>query len=450
MREGNTASVFENENQNILDSERRDALASYIQSLIEHSDYVGEGNNGVVLKVSLDELDEQGIAALQEFGLQVDAIKGEAAVKIIKVYESGAADNECDMQAYAAEILEKATIDGKKDLAKVPRVLLSADLSIDPHSLDHVLHQTHNFMPQEKMGIVMMDYVEADDLATILYREALRLHDGYRDEGGQLDEMSYDELQEAVWRVFGFARPGGKSGNEGERVFEKEKVFADNQLKLMTFLRKRGFRLHPSIYKQIKNTLDLFHKSGLVHRDCHARNFLISGDYIASDAVSETAPQVWSIDFGSARKFDGPYTESNDAGLFNDEVAANTVRRYPPDGSILRQIEPLSKTQEEEKALRIEKLKEEIAENLNIAMRNNWYETHMQLIEQEGEDALEKLVPFFRISQDNARYMGALLYAAFDHGYLYSGDIGAFITKNSKKFDPYAKGILSKLHEVLQ
>jgi hypothetical protein len=66
-----------------------------------------------------------------------------------------------------------------------------------------------------------MEFIEGDDLATALYREALKrkVDEIGTDRSGvyqNIDELSFAELEFYIANNFEFSTPGGKGANEAE------------------------------------------------------------------------------------------------------------------------------------------------------------------------------------------------------------------------------------------
>lgn len=211
-------------------------------------------------------------------------------------------------------------------LAHVPRGHASYDLEISDEFRDF-LNENGAALVNGRVGVVIMDYIEGADLATLLYREALRRTydegDPYAPE--ELEHLSFNELHRITANKLNFSTPGGRSRDENERGFEDEKVKAENAEKLFTTLEESGFVLPSAVLDQIRNTIDAFHRNNLYHNDLHERQIILK------DGDLET-PRAFIIDYGTASE-KRPDPEPG--------------RKIMDDEAVVRRLSRLTKTSEQ-------------------------------------------------------------------------------------------------------
>ena len=112
-----------------------------------------------------------------------------------------------------------------------------------------------------------------------------------------------------------FSKPGGKSRNEGERIFEEEAVKAENAKILFRWLGTHGFVLPQKFLDQIKNTVELFHKNELFNNDLHERNVIVQNGDLEH-------PQAYIIDYGSATRGKRPPGDGTSKPIADEAIVA--------------------------------------------------------------------------------------------------------------------------------
>lgn len=299
-------------------------IEAAINEILEYrAKRINEGRNGIIFR--LEGVAEEVSQKLAGAGYSVS---NEQIAKILKISKKGAGEHEYRMQQKALNIV--ASQEGAEGFAKVPMLHGYCELPITEEVKSKL--ETFGFDSSNKRAdIIFMDYIDGEDIATGLYREVIKRHPRtvhLKDVAHQLD---FDELQKEVSHALAFTVPGGKARDENERMIEHYRIMQMNMERLVTFLKRSGFQLNPSIPKQIATTIDLFHKNGLCLRDAHHRNFLVTGDLEAGKNGEERPCQVYTIDFGSAVEFDGRYSED----AYIDEVSG---ARFPNDETIVAQL----------------------------------------------------------------------------------------------------------------
>lgn len=311
-------------------SEQKEIAESLIESMIINSKKINEGNNGIIKIVDLESLPKELTGFLKKFTSHT-VKEDKIALKMLKIYQKGEGKKEYELQKKAYDIVDAEEDDDK--YAKIPEPLLYYEFNIQTEKAKNMLHVDGMDSEQKKIEIILMDYIQGEDLAEYLYRQILIRHKDLKHLAEQAQDIEIKDLQTYVSKALGFARPAGKHRDEGLRIFEKEAVNSQNVNILINFLKKqKDFKFDKSILEKIKNTIDLLHKNNIYHRDLHERNVMKS-------PLANGKEEIFIIDFGSA-------TESQDKNPGQSEE--NDNKRLVPDDMIIRRYEPLTRSIEDD------------------------------------------------------------------------------------------------------
>ena len=365
-----------------------------IESIIEtHHSVENMGTKGVIIKILREELPKEIQEEMETWDAEGDEDESTSlAIKALKIFNHEDARREYEAQLEARNIVQGAQ--GNKPLAKVPRVGSFHEIVVSKRTQDF-LNKNGAFIADGKVGLIVMDFIEGMDLATLLYREALKRNKAedreYSDE--YVDSLPFDQLHWEVSTMLNFSKPGGKSRNEGERIFEEEIVKADNAKVLFRWLETHNFVLPPELLEQIKNTVELFHKNGLYDNDLHERNVIVQNGDLEH-------PQAYIIDFGSA-------TRGKKAS--NDETSKPIA-----DEAIVARLAPLTKSPEEKTRERIDETEKGwealVASTKEHPKAKKQYEIIKTGIESNDENMLEHQFAVSSSNDDEFRlFLGNLL-----------------------------------------
>lgn len=280
---------------------------SYLEAMLATHRVDNAGNNGLIMRFGLEDVPEDARAILRERGVPLDE---ETAVKVLKVYSPTQGRKEYEMLQRAYDLVENAP--GKDDLARVPKPILYREIDIQKDTQDHLNRLGARLT--DKVAVVMMEYVPGKDVAVHFYDFVLSTHNY---DSAVLDEMGLDEKQQLVAQLLHFRAPGGRSGDEGEREYERMHVMTENAGLLVQFLGERGLRVNSTIIEKVQRTTQLLHGNGIWHNDLHERNVMVG------DLAKEDSP-VFLVDFGSA----GDRNESRSSGEMraNDDTLIMRLR----------------------------------------------------------------------------------------------------------------------------
>lgn len=370
-----------------------ECLTDYeLERLISNSELINSGNNGLIYKIDLDYLEEAAQNGELMKKLKIDTAssgengktkKGSKVMKILKVYKEGMGHHEYTMQKRAYDVVSGAS--NKKELAQIPKPISFKKLNISKETQE-ALNQKGASLADDKAEIILMDYIEAEDLATIIYQWVIDNHPNQELNPGL--HRSIEEMQQTVALLLGFERPGGKGADEGGRNLEERKVYAANADKLYRFLQKSGFKMDSSIVSQVKNTLDLLHRNGIYHNDPHERNIMIKGAYNKTNtADGRENPQAYIVDFGST-------ANEKTEGRVDDGYLINRLAELTDSPEETRRKEAIDKLEtrfnnmkkSEAWTLRYENLAQKIQHNAAAALEQEF------TIALCGEDKLEEFI----------------------------------------------------------
>ncbi len=263
--------------------ERKEEFEFIIRSIQEvlHKEHkANEGNNGVIFKIRVKE--HEGDQEVKEY-----------AAKLLKVGDFKTLNNEYDNQRRAYEIIQEAIEAGanEADFAKVPHPDFCQEIGADEDMKSHLVREGVR-VSGDDVGVMAMDWINGEDVATYLFKETLRRKNSPYLE--TIKQNDFNHLLGAVGMELGYAQPGGKATREGDKIFETTKVAQENEGKLYKFLKKDGYIFPKKTVEQISNTIDLLEKNGLAMWDSHARNVMIDSNG-ENPYLIDFAPQARTI-----------------------------------------------------------------------------------------------------------------------------------------------------------
>jgi hypothetical protein len=219
----------------------------------------------------------------------------DAALKLLKVYYKGRADKEFENQSLAYRIMSQVPEGQRSNYALVPKAWTWKTVVLDEEARQSLNSEGASIIGNQA-EVIVMDFIEGEDLATIFYRWIIE-HAPADKEYIKLNvhPNDIDQLQTAVAAILEFEKSSNKHTDEQTRQSEERRLQKMNARKVYSFLKKTGFRLNPRVVEQIKNTLRLFEQNHFYHNDEHERNFMVTGAYQGEGEV-----QTYIIDFDKA------------------------------------------------------------------------------------------------------------------------------------------------------
>lgn len=413
-----------------------------------HMVKINEGNSGFILRLNFEDIQPELIGDLKKHGIE---IRDNQAAKILKVYNIAAAEREFDLQERAYESVAGHTDDPA--YAGVPRPYFARNVEVT--SVTRELLKAKGVKVGDHVGVIMMDFVPGEDLAAKLLKEVMRRSPELRhytaDEGRLLSEYekaNFHELPlDEIAAAAGFSLPGGKAKSREEREWERQRVFDENEERLIAFLEERGFQIHPAILEQMRNTLDAFHRNGLVFRDGHHRNFMIDGDIaLPPDGKTAEVPRTTIIDFGGSAAFTGDYA-AQESDLYADPL---TGKRYKNDYAVIRELEHLAVPPAERRAKKESAFMDKLrASGAVVLKREQWKKFQEDLAGVHDPEALARFIDVngyrkLPTGDERVNYLLGLLLEAGRSGRERLQQVGDALMKLRKTVNQREAGIIQQ------
>ena len=404
-----------------------------LQEFIEnHARKVNEGNNGVIFKVDFRGASDLVRKRLEQNGFPIE---DEQAVKILKFGQTEDARNEFEMQERFYECLREAR-DKSKPMAKIPRPVACRSITVDGPLREKLMAEGIKF-PGDKIDVMVMDLIKGEDMATIMYRSVIEHHPRTVHLRNQVQHLTFSELAFEVEQALGFTKAGGKGRTENERLQEQAKVDADNRKKVYAELRRTGFKLHPSIEPQMRNALEQIHRHGLIHRDAHHRNFMIEGE---TGPDAKQPPQVYIIDFGGAKTFEGEYSER----LFSESAGDDVELKFVEDFMVPNDIRTnFMQTEAERRAQEFEKEKKDIVLLFERLKKNPAKKQWTMSLDAPGKEVNFALL-FSQTPTPKVQAFIGLLDQALQKGILQPSMVKKVLTEQSKSLSLPEQALITR------
>ena len=254
-----------------------DSVDAIISTHLRFVPKENEGMQALIFKLNI----EADVKAFPEKERKlIENYLGEAkSLKILKITNSELAKTEFEWQYKAFSIYEAVPEVEKKNYARIPKPFLCHDLVIDEQTRQR-LNRQNAYIAEEKASVMVMEWVEGEDLLTKIFRKFLERLPAYKDIANNL-LVGFQSLLIAISGAF---KSRGIDFNDLPVLEQYQRLFktlSDDNTQILTDQQKL----------QIKNTLELLHKNGIYHNDLHLRNFLVG---------SEENAQISIIDFGKA------------------------------------------------------------------------------------------------------------------------------------------------------
>lgn len=341
------------------ESPENGVIETGFEHLIGGSRLIGRGKDAVVFRLSAEDVPAEELEALVVSGVLPDMTPESLAAKILKVYDPGKGIQEFSMQQKARELVEGSAPSESSDtpLCGVPEAFIARDQHLTEHARETLNRYGTELADQAEL--LVMDYVDGKDLGTIMYDFVLTKN-GF--DADSVEFMSYEEKEQQVGLLLGF-EISSRTGKTPEEInSERSIVFARNEQKLITYLKRGGFKLDPGILDAVERTVRVWHEAQFFHNDLHKRNIMVDRN-----------GRTHIIDFGQA----GPRPEE---GL--DDLASVHVLRT------------LCHTEEDERALRHQADKKIYQDVLRRMYAAPTYKMKLEALEgavaRSGTQALER------------------------------------------------------------
>lgn len=341
---------------------------------------VNEGRRALIFRLNLQDVPEDLERALEERGTP---LRQDTAVKVLKVYRAGDGARE-----YARHLEVYNLFQGAQDrdgLATIAAPILFRDLTIRSERTRENLKAQGLEALGDSVEMILADYLEGKDLATVLFERVLVEHNKTAKDYEQVVIPSdFASLHAQVGRILGFRIPGSKSRNERERRFEERKVELENAELVYRFLAQRGVRLQPQLVQRLENSIRLLWREGFRHNDLHERNVIVMGE--RGDLIESAEGAI--IDFGETTRGD----VDAEGEALDDFALVRNLKKLLPQEAPGRQ--------------RIEARLAGLVERLRVTLESNqrWAERYRQVrrhLTRCGSDAAKILEDEFSVSSSD-------------------------------------------------
>ncbi|HCC23847.1 TPA: hypothetical protein DF272_06765 [Candidatus Falkowbacteria bacterium] len=396
---------------------------------------VNEGNNGIICYLDVRSIKavSQLVAILAEHGIQFET---EQAMKILKVYKPGSGRYEFEQQMRAYDLIKQKA---DPSLAQVPKPILFYELPITPETKS-IIESMGVEIVEDKVELILMDFIPGVDIATMLYREVAMRHPKLVHLQDKLEELSFSELQRHVFEALELKAPGGKGSTEGERAYEERLVSNENEKNLYEYLERDGYVFPETILNVLSTTIEWFHQNNFYLRDFHHRNAMV--------VDNDGQPSVYILDFGLAASVDDgsdPYTDKRSDAVYLDDFA------------VIRSLEGLSESKNEKQ----EKLNRDFVERLSryekrLVKNQSWQS--ITALHQEHPFDLDSIIRSIiqkKLAQVNtdtmADMIGAYLLGLFHRDQTTKSDVIMSINNQLKgDVDPILRKTLTQIKQAIR
>lgn len=396
--------------------ESHGSIEAVFEHMLQEGQELGAGKDGIVFKVDLASLqeDERYLLAEGHVITSVDEVNAMAA-KILKVYNPELGEHEFQMQKKAREMLSR-----EENVARIPNTTTARDQRISTETQNYL--NSHGAELKDRAEIIMMDYIEGQDLGDMMYDFALQQM-GHEDE--YITDLSYSQKEQIVGQALGFERPDVDSAYTlEEKESAQARTFDRNEDKLFKYLKREGFKLDPSIFEKVDNAVRILNQKGLYHNDLHKRNVMVGTD-----------GEVYIIDFGRA-----------DKEKRKDGIADILFSKKWKGLSVSEEDERTQKHQQElEQMIRLQRrLQEHPKQKERI-------DTFVQSVRDSGSVALEREFALSRGNDSKFEQFLIMLIIARDADNVETETVNAFVTSldnNERRLSPFEKNKVQKLKQI--
>jgi hypothetical protein len=327
-----------NNNVGDADSINHDIIEEHMVSLLDHYHRINEGADGVIGLIDMADLDDSLKEDFFSRQNKEKPVNEKLASKMLKVYsKANLAHEEGKIQKDARELLLKNPIEG----VSVPEVYFSDSVSVISETLKNHLKADEVSVDNNEVGVVLMDFIEGEDMMTYIYKEAIKIYKVVNPEEDkkQLDFMP--ELAEVDQHLkhgdlFDFKKIENRASlaldlKIGRGSLARREARVENTNKLIKFLSDNNFILETEVIDNLSTVTKLFHKNGLYHRDLHERNIMFSF------APDEKVNMINIIDwrYGAVTS---PY---------NEDVYEEGGTAYPNDDYVIWSYKKITKSKDD-------------------------------------------------------------------------------------------------------
>lgn len=280
-----------------------DTIDTIIETHLKFEKKDNEGQQALIFKLDV----EADMAHLsKEEKKQIENYIGPSkSLKILKVTDEAMARHEFEWQYKAHEAFEAIPEHEKQNYASIPKIFLTKTVHID-NDIKAKLNKQNAKLTTESASVIMMEWVEGEDLLTKVFRQYLSDIPAYV---GIANDPNTD-FGSLLFAVSSDFRTKGLDFSDMSTLEQYRKLFS-------SIVKNNREILTKEQQVQVENTMQLLHQNGIHHNDLHLRNFLVS--------PGENG-KVYIIDFGRAHGL--PKSFDND---IKDDFAINLIKEFKLD-----------------------------------------------------------------------------------------------------------------------
>lgn len=305
-------STIANKQEIELEAEEKEDLDSaYIENLLdklfltEKIQKVNEGHNGVILKLDLRVFSpEERQDFCEHFGIPYGE-NDNLAIKMIKIYQAEQVKKEFSAQRKAAKLINSS--DELNNLIGVPECYQGQEVALTKESLKQKLKDNDIDISSEKFSLIMMDFIEGEDLGMFCYKQYIKTNfekfkELYevRQEATEADIDLYlkDKSISDLINICNYISGGKSNHHYLDDSLEARQERNERAKLIIGRIENRGLFPKETV-SALRQALTLLHNKGIYHGDLHFRNLII-------EAVTG---KLFMIDFGSAKVLKGSSQE---------------------------------------------------------------------------------------------------------------------------------------------
>ena len=332
----------------------------YIEELLEKSfdleslSKANEGHNGIILELDLGRFSAKEKREFCDYFQIPFGEDEEIAIKMLKIYRAGEAEKEFTAQERAARAINDQ--ESLRNKVSIPECYFGGEMTIASETLKKKFEANGINIKSERLGMIMMDFIKGEDLGVFCYKKFIKIKfNEYRkivgiDKGREIKPEEYDlylngksvdDLVLICHQILGIKAKYPYSDNSIEAQRERN----DIANKILTPIENQGLFDKQKV-ADLREAITVMHNKGVVHRDLHPRNIILT-----------EGGELAIVDFGSAVLVDD-YKTADLESLYQ-AVGGEIMQK---DESILVFLTKLAVTPEE-----LTEKKSEL--NLDLALR---------------------------------------------------------------------------------
>lgn len=322
----NLSNEFEPQQYSERETEVLEILDQKLLDYLHQAKIANSGHSGLIyrLEIGADLLEALG----DEDSEIIDHIIGNpTALKLIKVSNPEIAQDEFAKQLLVWEAYDGLPEEEKSKHAAIPKPILYRTLHVDEDMMAHLNKQGAK-LDKPVAAVVIMDWINGEDLQTLLYKKVLTKIHGPDYLKGQTYKIGH--LHDMVARELSFPIPDGSLPDGQWQDFNMR-----NKI-VMNFLGRKGETVPSSYVSQLKNTVALLNSRGLYHNDLHWRNVMVEH---AQDGVISEDDKLFIIDFDTLSKVSSGFDDRLTANLL-EELNGRNVGAGAENLKLLQEILP--------------------------------------------------------------------------------------------------------------